>query len=1175
MKKALLVAALIAAFATQVYAGLLPKNPPPKGLKTYTVATLPAAATKTNLAVIVTDGAAAGDCTTGSGTTRNVCISNGSAWAAVGDGTGGDASISDAAFGAGWNGDTTHAPSKNAIYDAFGGWAAVSATDPSFTSVTATGAGGLVSGVANVTQGFLKLYTNLDAVYFFGLSGGAQLTESVGWRVPVAMPTVANSLVNIQPTTGQLGYTSPATFQAAMASASQAEMEAGTEAGLRAMSPLRVAQAIAALAGAASGDVASVGDCASGACLDGTSDGGTYIRLYDGNSHYTQLAAGDSTGNLTFTFPTAAPAGNNYIMVMSTTGAISTRADTTYQPLAANLTNIAGITGVQGDVLYFNGTAWVALGAGISGQYLQTQGAGANPQWASTAVSGDIEKVGDCSSGNCFDGTSGGNSLVFEGATANDFEITLTAADPGADYTVTIPAGTGTIVLGPADYTADNRLIRTDYGAGKLTLTQITGISVDDSDNISGVVGLASTSLSPSSHIAIGADPADAGAVRLSNATYIMSEAAPAGTDISVIGVDSGEIIQIGASGASGVTITPALTASGLITANAGITVATGQNLTLTGLSGLLKATAGVVSGSATLDDIGEGTTYKRVLAGNVDANLNVARLYVAAGAGYITVTGPTQARAITLDDAAQELAARNRANTFTENQIFGNADTDTVSIRGLLLGADRTGSNDAVQIAATLATATYATGTNELYVAGDVEVGGTVYSTGGFVSTAAPGSPSYISLQNNSGGYTPAAGEYSFYFETDGSNKARVSINGSEKELINDSDAQTVGGAKTFTAAAAIQNTLTLSNGASAAQLIMKEASGGGTETITIQTGNVTTGYTVTLPTAQGANGTVMTNNGSGVLSWTTPTATAHGSDTFVQFNDGGSALGSDAGFTWNKTTNALTLGTEGQDGSLVLYNELGGTDYSATIIPNGSQAAAATITLPAATGTLATLGNQETFSGVKTFSAIPVFAVGISVQNGSTGAGFVRLYEDSDNGTDYSILTGAADAGASPAFVFGGSAANSESLTLTLGANDNTATWSTTTGVTSLSFSAISLATTGAILGGINTITTSSNPYSLSAANAYGSVIFYGATGEVDLPAGAAGMAIMVMNTTAGTTTIDPNGTEVIVRDGTTQSAGVSITITGGAGKFVSLIHDGTNWRTAGYSGTLAQGS
>ena len=35
----------------------------------------------------------------------------------------------------------------------------------------------------------------------------------------------------------------------------------------------------------------------------------------------------------------------------------------------------------QGDILYYNGTAWTRLAAGTSGQFLKTQGASANPTW--------------------------------------------------------------------------------------------------------------------------------------------------------------------------------------------------------------------------------------------------------------------------------------------------------------------------------------------------------------------------------------------------------------------------------------------------------------------------------------------------------------------------------------------------------------------------------------------------------------------------------------------------------------------------------------------------------------------------------------------------------------------------------------------------------------------------
>jgi len=88
---------------------------------------------------------------------------------------------------------------------------------------------------------------------------------------------------------------------------------------------------------------------------------------------------------------------------------------------------------------------------------------------------------------------------------------------------------------------------------------------------------------------------------------------------------------------------------------------------------------------------------------------------------------------------------------------------------------------------------------------------------------------------------------------------------------------------------------------------------------------------------------------------------------------------------------------------------------------------------------------------------------------------------------------------------------------------------------------------------------------------------IIWYGATGEIDLPA-AAGYAergIIIYNTGAFTVTMDPNGSEVIVRDGTVQSAGISMTLASGAGNYVSLISDGTRWITLGFKGTLAAGS
>ena len=54
-------------------------------------------------------------------------------------------------------------------------------------------------------------------------------------------------------------------------------------------------------------------------------------------------------------------------------------------------------------------------------------------------------------SGNEFTNIELGGSIIFEGATANNFETTLSVTDPTADRTVTIPNATGFVAL----YTAD------------------------------------------------------------------------------------------------------------------------------------------------------------------------------------------------------------------------------------------------------------------------------------------------------------------------------------------------------------------------------------------------------------------------------------------------------------------------------------------------------------------------------------------------------------------------------------------------------------------------------------------------------------------------------------------------------------------------------------------------
>jgi hypothetical protein len=97
---------------------------------------------------------------------------------------------------------------------------------------------------------------------------------------------------------------------------------------------------------AGSGDVTDVGDCTAGACLDGSADGGTYLRLYDGTSAYTGITAGVRT-------ITMAPSNANAENLIVTFG---------------DNTNVVALSSGTGGVVNISGSASTATTAGnVSG----------------------------------------------------------------------------------------------------------------------------------------------------------------------------------------------------------------------------------------------------------------------------------------------------------------------------------------------------------------------------------------------------------------------------------------------------------------------------------------------------------------------------------------------------------------------------------------------------------------------------------------------------------------------------------------------------------------------------------------------------------------------------------------------------------------------------------------
>jgi len=149
------------------------------------------------------------------------------------------------------------------------------------------------------------------------------------------------------------------------------------------------------------------------------------------------------------TFPAGGDTGD--VVTLQTDGTLAWEA-----PVTACLP-----TGVQGSVLYHNGTQYVSLTPGVAGDVLESQGAGANPQWvAPGSVNGirgetDIAGVGistvvitfavamantDYSISvvlrNTVDSPVDTYGLVITAKTVNGFTVELSAPTLSANYTL-------------------------------------------------------------------------------------------------------------------------------------------------------------------------------------------------------------------------------------------------------------------------------------------------------------------------------------------------------------------------------------------------------------------------------------------------------------------------------------------------------------------------------------------------------------------------------------------------------------------------------------------------------------------------------------------------------------------------------------------------------------------
>lgn len=91
-----------------------------------------------------------------------------------------------------------------------------------------------------------------------------------------------------------------------------------------------------------------------------------------------------------------------------------------------------------------------------------------------------------------------------------------------------------------------------------------------------------------------------------------------------------------------------------------------------------------------------------------------------------------------------------------------------------------------------------------------------------------------------------------------------------------------------------------------------------------------------------------------------------------------------------------------------------------------------------------------------------------------------------------------------------------------------------------------------------------TTTNPFSPTWTTNNDYIVYYGATGTINLPAVAtySGKTLFIYSTGTFTITVDPNGSEIIVKSGVALGAGTADIVNGVAGLLVGYICDGVRW-------------
>jgi hypothetical protein len=257
-------------------------------------------------------------------------------------------------------------------------------------------------------------------------------------------------------------------------------------------------------------------------------------------------------------------------------------------------------------------------------------------------------------------------SIVFEGATADAYETTLTVVDPTQDNTITMPNTTGTVVIATAVQTLTNKTLTSPTISGSPVITGLSSAGMSASsatpkDYVDSILGSATSAATSAASAATSA--ASAATSAGSAETSAIASAASATTSASSATAAATSATSAAASATAAATSATSAAASATTAANSVATIAGyATSAANSATAAATSATSAATSASSALTSANSAATSASTMNASVTAAATSAASAAASATAAATSATSAAASATAANTSAINAAASESA---------------------------------------------------------------------------------------------------------------------------------------------------------------------------------------------------------------------------------------------------------------------------------------------------------------------------------------------------------------------------------------------------------------------------------------------------------------------------------------------------------------------------------